>query len=900
MLPNGLHYYVRKNGKPEHRAELRLVVNAGSILEDDDQQGLAHFVEHMAFNGTTHFAKNEIIDYLRSIGMRFGGDLNASTSYDETSYRLTVPTDSADMLATGLDILQDWAHGMTLDSAEVAAERGVVLEEWRRRLGASARVLARHDSIIYKGSRYADRLPIGQAETIKHASPPELRRFYHDWYRPDLMAVVVVGDIDPAAIEARIRERFGAIPAAEHPRKRISERLVANAEPLVSIVTDPEVTGSSVQVLYKLPMRSNQGTRAAYRESLVNGLFNRMLNQRLSELAQRSNQPFLGASASSGTLVRLAPVHSFTASVPKDGLDRGLDALLTEVERVAQHGFTPAELERAKTSTLRGAESNVAARDAITSAAYAQSYVANFLVDRPIESVEQGLDLMRDILPGIQLAEVDSVANVWHNANNRLVLATLPEKEGWSVPTRDELLAIFDSVRARKLAPYSETLSEAPLVAKLPTPGAVTEEHQVPEVGVTEWTLANGVHVLLKPTDFNADQILVRGFSPGGTSLASDSLFLNAQYATQLLSVGGLGPFDHTELQKRLAGTIVSVGVSMAQNTEGLNAGGSPRNLETLFQLIYLQAVAPRIDTAAVAAYKTSLRTSLANRAASPAALFRDTVVAVMTQHHPRTRTITTAMVDSLDAEKALAFFRDRFADASDFTFVIVGAFDPDTIRPLVERYLGGLPSIKRKEKARDVGIRPPTGIVRRTVAAGTEPKSETVLYFTGKAPITPETQYILDGANVVLQRRLTERLREQLGGTYSASVRASLSRYPDDHYEVAISFGSAPERIDELTAAVLAEITDLQKVGPTPQEVHDVAAQQERSRETALRQNSYWLGTLASYAMSGWDISGLDAVEPPGGGKALTAQVIQRAAREYFNLENYVVISRVPVTSAE
>lgn len=894
-LPNGLRFYVRRNVEPAHRAELRLVVNAGSVLEDDDQRGLAHFVEHMAFNGSTHFKKHELVDYLRSVGMRFGGDLNATTNYDETSYRLTVPTDSSGVLATGLEILEDWAHGVVMDSAEIVAERGVVLEEWRARRGASARILERHDSVLFRGSRYADRLPIGERERIESAARPELMRFYRDWYRPDLMAVIVVGDVDPAAVVEQLRARFGSIPAPENQRPREYFRLAENAAPLVSIVADSEATGLSAQVLYKLPPQADVGTRAGYRRALVESLYSRMLNQRLSELARRTDPPFLAAGSAMGALTRTTRVHSYTVSVSEGGIIRGLTALLTEVERVAQHGFTPAEYERAKTSLLRGAESRAAARDAITSASYAAAYSANYLTGHPIPGVDAALKLDSALLPGIQLAEVNRLATGWRDSTNNIVLATLPAKAGLHVPTRAELLAVFDTVRAAKLDPYSESVSDAPLVAQLPQPGAVTEERREASVGVTEWTLANGVRVLLKPTDFNADQVLIRAFSPGGTSLAPDSLMLDAALATQMLAVGGLGSFDHAALQKRLAGTIVSVGASMGQSSEGLSAGGSPRNLETLFQLLYMQFTEPRLDTAAVAAYEASLRANLTNRAASPAAQFRDTITAVMSRHHPRARTFTLAMVDSIDAARALAFYRDRFADASDFTFVIVGTFIPDSIKPLVERYLGGLPSTGREEKAHDLGIRPPRGVVHRTVVAGSEPKSQTIFYFTGEAPVAPGSQYVLDAVNQVLNRRLTERLREELGGTYSPSVSATLSRLPTQHYEIAISFGSAPDRVDELSDVVLDAIRELRERGPTEQELHDVAEQQRRARETGLRKNGYWLGMLSTYAEAGWELESIAMSDPPGGGSSLTAAAVQEAARRYFDFENYARFTLVP-----
>ncbi|HEX6535316.1 MAG TPA: insulinase family protein [Gemmatimonadaceae bacterium] len=895
VLPNGLRYYVRRNAKPEQRAELRLVVNAGSVLEDEDQRGLAHFLEHMAFNGTEHFEKNEIVDYLRSVGMRFGSDLNAGTSYDETVYKLTVPTDTARILSTGLEILDDWAHAITLDPKEIEAERGVVLEEWRARRGAGARILERHDSVLFHGSPYAERLPIGLPERIETAERAEIARFYHDWYRPDLMAVVAVGDFDRDSVVAAIRERFGAIPAARHPRPRPSHPLPDTPEPVVSIVTDPEATGSSVQVLYKLPPRTDAGTVAAYRRSLVEQLFHLMLKERFNEIAQRADPPFLGAGSATGTVVRATTAHSFTASVPENGIERGLTALLTELERVAQHGFTPAELERARTSVLRGLESRYASRDAITSASYAQSYVSNYLTGTPIPGIAASLELARRVLPGIGLADVNAIAPVWRSTRNRVVLATLPKKAGVRVPTREGLLAIFDSVQAMRLEPYQEKVTDAPLVAVLPKPGAVVKDTTIAEVGVREWTLANGARVLLKPTDFNADQVAIHGYSPGGTSLAPDSMYLNARFATSMLSVGGLAGFTRADLQKRLAGKVVSVGAAIDGAGEGINASGSPRNLETIFQLLYLQFTAPRVDTAAIAAYETTLRSNLANRSASPNAQFADTIVAVMTQHHPKAAPITLAMIDSLDAGKALSFFHDRFADASDFTFVIVGAFDADSIRPLVERYIGGLPSTERHETARDLGIRPPTGVVHRTVLAGSEPKSSTQLYFTGSAPVTPEREYVLDAMGQVLQRRLTERLREQMGGTYSPSVRTALTTRPVARYEISIGFGSAPERVGELTNAVLAVIHDLQRTGPTERELHDVAEAQERARQTGLRQNGYWLSMLSTYDREGWPLASIARAEPPGGGGSLTADAIRDAARDYLSAKNYVEISLAP-----
>lgn len=912
-LPNGLRYYLRTNKKPEHRAELRLVVNAGSMQEDDDQRGLAHFLEHMAFNGTTNFRKNDLVEYLQSVGMRFGGDLNASTSYDETIYRLTIPTDTLRVVQKALQILDDWTHGITIEPKAVVEERGVVLEEWRGRRGAGARIGERHDSLLYRGSLYADRLPIGLKTRIETARRDEIARFYRDWYRPDLMSIVVVGDFDKAQMESMIKAQFSDLPpTGPKARERVEVPVPDNVDPIVSIVADPEATSSSIQVLLKYP-RGETGTVAAFRRGLVANIYHSLLNQRLSEIAQRANPPFLGARAGMGELGRRTSFFSLATSVKDNGLEDGLGAMLTEVERVVQHGFTDTEFDRQKRSLLRSMESAYAGREATTSAAYANDYASNFLTGTPIQSIEQAVELARQLLPGITVDEVNRMSKVWRSSrmsatgeqtrvNNLVFLVSLPDKRGVIPPTREKLLAVFDSTlgtlaaASRPLKAYEEKVSTSPLVAKLPAPGKVVSDHAIAATGMREWKLANGVRVLLKPTDFNADQLFVTGYSPGGTSLAPASDYVSTSLATEVLAIGGLGEFDRVELQKKLAGKRVSVGVSISQLNEGLGASGSPTDAETMFQLLYLQFTAPRLDSLALSAFETAARTNLTNRASSPEAMYQDSMRVVLTQHHPLARPFTTAMIDSIDAARSLSFFHERFADASDFTFVIVGAFSPDSIKPLVEQYLGGLPSINRKEKGRDLGIRPPTGIVRKVVRAGTEPKSDTRIFFNGVATFSPDTRFTLDALADVLELRLTRTLREKLSGTYGVRVDASLSRDPYANYQLAIAFGSAPERVDELTKAVFKEIANLKKSGPTAAELQEVMETQRRGLETRLLQNQFWLNTIASYDQNGWDIGGALSID--GQIKQMTRERVASAAKQYFDEKNYVQVTLAPVAA--
>lgn len=891
-LPNGLRYYIRANHKPEHRAELRLVVNAGSVLEDDDQRGLAHFVEHMAFNGSSHFAKQAMVNYLESIGMRFGADVNASTGFDETVFMITVPTDTARIVQKGMQILEDWAHNLTFDPTEIDKERGVVIEEWRLGQGAGSRMRDKQFPILFQNSRYAVRLPIGKKQTLDTFTRDQLTRFYHDWYRPDLMAVVAVGDFNPRTMRALITQHFGAIPDPRAERKRTVYPVPNEDTTRYAIATDPEATGSSVGVYYLLPAE-HEHTVGAYRHGLVEDLYNAMLTERFSELAQRPNPPFIGASSSSGELVRSKDAYVLDAVVRDNGVESGLAALLTEAERVRRYGFTQSELDREKKETLRGLEEAYANRTTTNSAIYAGEYVDGFLSGDPVPGIAYDYALTRKLLPGITLTEVNALAAHWLGDSDRVVMVNAPRKDSVTVPSARALAAVFDSVRTAPITPYKDELADAPLVPHPPTPGTIDSTTTIDSIGVTEWTLSNGVRVILKPTQFKADQILMRAYSPGGTSLAPDSNYIAATTAAGVVEMGGVGAFDRIALQKALAGKAVSVSPYIGELEEGLSGGASPKDMETLFQLVYLYFTAPREDSAAFDAYQTRVKQSLASRSASPMAAFEDTVQVTMAQHNFRARPVSSALFDEMNLHRSLAFYRNRFADASDFTFVFVGSFTPQQIKPLVERYLGGLPSRHRVEHWRDDGIRYPTGVIHKVVTRGLEPKSETQLMFTGPFAFTRAHIRMLNAMCDVLQIKLRETLREKMGGTYSVDVAPTAERDPVANYEVTIAFGSSPDRVDELTAAVFAEIDSLRTLPDTDADLAKVRETERRERETSLKQNGYWLSALATYDEYGWDprqIPVYDAFI-----RHLSAADIRQAARQYLNERNYVAVSLYP-----
>jgi zinc protease len=890
---NGLRYYIRANKKPEKRAELRLVVKAGSILEDDDQQGLAHLVEHMAFDGTTHFPKKDIISFIESLGMRFGADLNAYTSFDETVYILTVPTDKPETMDRALLILEDWAHNVSFDRTELDKERGVVMEEWRLGRGAGARMRDKLFPVLLKGSRYADRLPIGKPEIIQGGKAKRLKQFYTDWYRPDLMAVVAVGDFDKGAIEKLVTTHFAAIPAAAKPRPRTTYDVPDHPGTNYAIVTDKEANTTSVEMDTILPGRE-EGSVGVYRQKTVDRLFSGMLSARFSELAQKADAPFIGAFAFRGSFfARSKDDAALGALVKEDGIERGLDAVLTEAERVKRFGFTATELERQKQSVLRNYERLALEKENRLSGSRADEYVRNFLQNESLPTADDEYALHRRFLPGVTLDEINKLAREWFPDRNRVVVVTAPAKSGLVIPDESKLAAVIKAAPAKDLKPYVDTLGNAVLLDSVPTPGTVARTATKDAIGITEWELSNGVKVVLKPTTFREDEILFRATSPGGTSLASDKDYIPASAATQVITAGGVGKLNAIDLRKILTGKVVSASPFISEVSEGLTGSSSRKDLETMFKLIYLRFTQPRADVTAFNVQAAQMKTFLANQSVIPEFAFFNALTMARYQNHLRRRPPTSETVDEWNLSKSLAFYKDRFADASGFTFVFVGSFDPATIKPLVERYLGSLPSIRRKESWKDVGVRPPTGVVVKTVEKGIEPKSLSAIVFSGPFEFDPAQRVAIRAMAEVLQTRLLETIREQLGGTYGIFASPSYQKVPNPTYSITIQFGSAPNRTDDLIKRVFQEIELLKNNGPTDKQVSDEREALLRDFETNSKVNNFLLTQLSFRYESGEDPAGLWLF--PEYCRKIDKATIQQAAKTYLNTSNYVEVILFP-----
>lgn len=896
-LPNGLKFFIRQNGRPEKRISLRLAVKAGSLFEEDDQQGLAHFLEHMAFNGSAHFKPGELVSYFESTGARLGPHVNAYTSFDETVYMLDLPTDSKEIVSKGLTALADFAGGLTIDPEQVDKERGVVVEEWRGRLGAGSRIRDQQIPVLFHQSRYATRVPIGKPEILRSAPAARLRAFYDTWYRPDRMALIAVGDANAQEIEAAIRETFGPLkprgPAARPPDNRVP----LHAETLVSVVADPELTSSSVQLLRKRS-KDSEGLVSDYRRTLVENLFTHMLNDRFEELARKPDAQFLAAGGGGDALGPTTDAFELSARVVDGGLTAGLAALHIEARRVVEHGFTAGELDRAKRWTMAFFERAYNERDKTESGSFAQEYLNYFLVEEPSPGIDYEVRLVRQFLPGITLADVTALARSRLSSEGSVVLATLPQKETVRVPAPGDLQAALADANRTAVTPWSDTTTAQALMPALPEPGRVAGRRELPDIGVTVITFANGIEAWLKSTDFKNDQVLFTMYSRGGASAAATPEdYVQARFATQYVGLSGVGSIKALDLDKLLAGKIASASPFISSLTHGISGSAAPAELETALQLLHLYATAPGDDPGSLALMKRQLEAALANRGRSPGQLFAEKIAEINTSAHFSSKPLSEADVRALDRDKMLSFYRQRFANAADFTFFMVGTFKVDQVVPLLSRYVGSLPSTTRRTaEIKPSSIRFPASIQHAKVEKGREPKSQTLLSFFADPSFEPVEQERVIAATFVLQTMLRDSLREDLGQTYTVSVGIDQTPPQRGYGSIAVSFGAAPENIDAMGERVIQTVRKLQADGPSEDLVSKAKEGARREYETALKQNGYWMRRLQTVHL----VEGNPADIPTRLARidALTPAAVQDAFKKYFPLDRYTVVTLIPEAS--
>ena len=849
-LDNGLTYYIRKNELPEDRAEFYLVVNAGAVLEDEDQNGLAHFCEHMAFNGTKHFEKHDLIHYLQSIGMKFGPEINAFTSHDVTNYMLRkVPTDVPENIDTSLLILFDWASNVLFEDEEIDKERGVIHEEWRTRRSAQFRMQTKTNEVLFQGSKYAKHDVIGDIEIIDHGPYETLKRFYRDWYRPDLEAVIAVGDFDVNVIEQKITDLFSQIPKRDNPKERKIFEVPDHDETLVAIETDPEARYVLLQLHYKHnPVKDKN--MEYYRQGIIHELYNNMLNNRLQELLQEEDPPFIYAYSGYSNLIRSKDTYMTLAVAKNDGIKRTLETMLTENERVKRYGFLETELERAKKEMLSQAEKQYNERDKQKSSQYVWLYFSHFLEEEPIPGIEFNYEFVKNILPGITLEEINALAPRWITGKNRVVVITAPEREDVIIPFKDEVIDIVAAVDQEEIEPYVDKVSDKPLLAEKPVPGKIVSKKKNKELDTEEWILSNGIRVVLKTTDFKDDEILMRAYSYGGSSLYSIDDLVSADFTSSVVNESGVGEFDKIQLRKLLAGKIVSVRPYVNSMDEGFTGSSSKKDFETLLQLVYLYYTDPPSDEKAFNAFMTRMKGFYENRANDPAAAFQDTITVTMAEYHPRVRPMTVELMDEASYNRVSFIFKDRFGDPAGFNFYFVGNLDTDSVEPLITTYLGGLPKIIRNESWKDNDVRPPKGEIDKTVIKDMEvPKGTIVINYTGEYDYDNYQDRVnLSGLCDILDIRYTESIREEQGGTYGVSVYPIQNKYPYERYGVIIRFNCDPENVDKLKTIAYEEIEKIKKEGPLLKDLNNVKENKLKSRKENLKENWFWISTLRNY----------------------------------------------------
>ncbi|MCY4170746.1 MAG: insulinase family protein [Bacteroidetes bacterium] len=898
-LDNGITYYLRENHEPESRLELRLVVNAGSLMEDEDQLGLAHFVEHMLFNGTERFPKQTLIAFLQRIGMQIGPDINAYTSFDETVYQLQVPTDSIEVVRKAFQVLEDWAAYATISDEEIDNERGVVIEEWRTGRGASGRMLDQMIPTLLGDSRYAERLPIGDTLVIKNSDYETVRRFYKSWYRPDLMGIVVVGSMDTETMESLVVEHFNSLPVPENVPPRLSYEVPA-LETRYKVVTDPEYNFfPQISLLFRQPT-IEQNTISDHRQSLVRSLATQMLSRRFAEISQDGAQaPFLLANAGVQNLVRDVSMLNIFAYANEDSLVSALRTLILESERVRQHSFTAGEFTRVKDSFLRSLEEAYNERENTPSASHAAILVNHYLEAMPIPGAVNLFYLAQALLPTITLDEVSAYLPQALSSLDRAVIVDIPEKESLDWVTEDLLASTFEEYIGTEVEPYVDTALDVPLFTETLSSAAVIKVDSIPEIGVTEITLENGIRVVMKPTDFRADEVQFTSFSEGGTSLYSDDEYLSASYASRTVSNSGVGEFNETALQKEMAGKRAFVTASISGLYEGFSGEASPEDLELLFQLIHLRATQARLDSSSFLSQININRTFLINRANSPDAAFFDTLETTLYMDHPRYRTTTVEELDAIDQDRVFQIYQERFEDMDDFVFIFVGAFDVDHLTSLSQTYLGTLPTTEREETWKDIGVQSPEGSVVKSVYMGQEPQSRVAIVFNGPTPYTPEASYHMESLEMLFDILLFEELREELGGVYGAGVNGSITRRPNQDYSFTISFRCDPERAEELTNAVFVSIKEVQQNGIDPDYVTRVQEQQRQARTVSLEENGFWLSTLRSAYYSDSMVQPEDILSYNELVDSLTASDLQEATNMWLT-DRYVRVTLFPEESSE
>jgi zinc protease len=892
VLENGLTYYIKKNAKPENKVDLRLVVNAGSILENDDQRGLAHFMEHMNFNGTKRFPKNKLVDYLQSIGVKFGQHLNAYTSFDETVYFLPIPSDSPEKLENGFNIIEDWAFNADLNPEEIEKERGVVLEEYRIGLGADKRMLSRYLPKMMYNSQYADRLPIGEKEILETFKYDKIVSFYKDWYRPDLISVIVVGDIDVAAMEKKVKEHFSKYKNPENEKERKIFEVPNHTDTFVAIESDKEAAYTQVQLIYKdygAPKKMN--TIGDYKHNLVEGLFTTMLNNRLGELVNSATPPFTyGYSYHGGTYARSKEAYQSFAIVQEDKQLSALKVLATENERVKKFGFTQSELDRAKADIMARYEKQFNDKDKTDSDNFVAQYQAEFLEEVPAPGIEWEFTMTKQLVPTVSLSEVNGYMKGLVKEDNRVVVITGPEKEGLVKVTKKEVLDAL-KINSDEVTPYEDSKAVTSLLRNEVKAGSILKKETDTKIGATTLFLSNGAKVTYKKTDFKNDEIVMEAVSFGGTNTYSNEEILKTQFANGALTQAGFSGLKINDIDKFMSGKMASVNPYIASATEGLRGSATPKDLEYLFQSVYAYFTDLNLDKEAYNGFKQKEAAFYNNMASQPSVYFQQELYAYLMEENPRFNGIipTEKSWAQTDYELAYKKYKERFANAGDFEFFFVGNVDEKVIEVFASKYLASLPSTNKKEKAVDLGYRMLKGDLTKVVNKGTDPKSTVSIMYYGDAVYSEKDNLTMQALGEVLTIKLIEQLRENESGVYGVSARGGMTKVPAGAYNFSIGFPCGPDNAMKLIASALKELQNIIDNGPDEKDIAKYKEGELADFRKDSKGNKYWLSNFTQSYINGKSPG--DVLKFEEAVNAVNAKDIQNIAKKYLTKDKVIAM---------
>lgn len=886
-LSNGLTYYIRKNQMPEKKVELRLAVNAGSVLENDDQRGLAHFMEHMGFNGSKNFPKNELVNFLQKNGVKFGADLNAYTGFDETVYILPIPADDPAVVEKGFTVLEDWAFNNLFDKVEIEKERGVVLEESRLSKGSFERMSRQYFPKLFNGSKYADRLPIGKDEVLKSFKPESLKSFYKNWYRPSLMAVLVVGDIDPADIEKKIIAHFGKFKdPANAPVRPARIPIKQRVSPEGLVVTDDEMTSTVVQVYNFVKPAKKINTWSAYRESIVEQLVSTLINERLAELTKKENPPFVYAGTGLSEFIRGYSAFNSYAVLGEAPLQIAIDALMAETNRARQFGFLKTELERAKAGLLNDAEKVYNERNKFQSGQIVSAYVNNYLQGSPIPGAENHFKFIRQILPTITLSEINAVAKKMPSANNAFVMIQAPTNMKDKLPDNNNLLKAVISATSKPVKPYEEKAVAAALIDKEPIPGKITSETKNEKLGSTDLTLSNGITITIKPTNFKNDEVQMDAWRWGGFQVFDLVDKNNAQYAANITSQMGIKDMSPTDLEKFLSGKTVSVTPYINDHEEGIEGSSSVKDFESFLQLTNLYFTAPRKDEGLFKAFISGTKSQLQFLKQNPQYWYQDTMNKIKYNNNPWAGGIPSSEdFDNITLDRSFEIYRSIFGNSYGMHFTFVGNIDVNVAKPLLEKYIGSLPATPKENKFKDNGIRMVQGVTDGNLKRGKEKQSFINITFEGETEYSREERMNLNALMEVMNIKIIEKLREEMSGIYGGGMSGNILKRPYVHYTISANLPCGPENVEKLTTALMNLIKEAQEKGIEQKDLDKVKETWKKQYHVNLQSNDFWLSGLSNAWIDQNNPENILDYEQKV--DALTTTGLQQAAKKYLTLNN-------------